>query len=74
MNDYPLDKKRLLYVADGPECIEIYTSEDQGVCDMAQTFPALYLRVSMNEAAAQFGPFTLRSIHEGVEKALAKQE
>lgn len=64
------DKQILLSVADGPEGIEIYTSEDEGVCDWSQTFPAMYLTASVNDAYVKLGPFTLSSMAVGI-KAIA---
>jgi len=52
-------KKVLLSVGDGPEGIEIYTSENRAITDWATNIPALYVSVSVNDAQAGFGPFTL---------------
>ena len=60
----------LLDIADGPEGIEIYTSEDEGIIDCSNTFPAVYIVVTMYGAMSKFGPFTLKSIYEKLEKAL----
>lgn len=67
---YPRDKKQLLFVADGPESIELYTSEDLAIVDMCPDVPALYLVATLHDSAVRLGPFTLRSIREGVERAL----
>ena len=72
MRVYPPDKKRLLFVADGPESIELYTSEEGAIIDFAKDCPALYLVATTAEAAVRLGPFHLRSIREGIEAALAK--
>jgi hypothetical protein len=66
----PLDKHTLLSVADGPESIEIYTSEDEAVVDWAAHAPALYITATINGAMVKLGPFQLQSILEGVKKAL----
>lgn len=57
-------KQTLLEIGDGPEGIHIYTDEDRGVVDWAETFPPVYIDISMWRVNAHFGPFTLRSIHE----------
>lgn len=55
-------KNVLLSVADGPEHIELYTSEDEAVVDWAKDFPALYISVSCGmNSCAKFGPFSLSS-------------
>lgn len=53
------DKTVLLAIGDGPEGIEIYTSDQEGVIDWAATLPALYVSVTINGAMAHFGPFVL---------------
>jgi hypothetical protein len=58
MNSDPT-RKVLLDVADGPEGITIYTSEDRAVVDWAEQCPALYLSASLNDAHVNLGPFTL---------------
>jgi hypothetical protein len=58
------DKTILLSVGDGPEGIEIYTSEDEGVIDWSSTFPAVYLTASLNGASVKLGPFTMGSIYK----------
>jgi hypothetical protein len=52
-------KKILLSVTDGPEGIELYTSEDEAVVDWAGVVPALYLTVSTHDAYVKLGPFHL---------------
>lgn len=53
-------KKILLSVADGPDSIEIYTSEDKAVVDWAADCPALYLTATCHmNSAIQLGPFAL---------------
>ena len=47
----------LLEVGDGPEGIKIYTSEEEGVVDWANSFPALYIEVSVQGAYVKLGPF-----------------
>ncbi len=53
----------LLDVHDGPEGIKIYTDDDRGVIDWSNSFPAVYLEVSINGAFAKFGPFSLDAIY-----------
>lgn len=57
------DKITLLSVGDGPEGIEIYTSQDEGVVDWATSFPAVYLTASINGAQVKLGPFTMPGIY-----------
>jgi hypothetical protein len=56
------ERKVLLDASDGPEGILIYTSEEQGVCDWSETFPALYVEVSIAGARTHLGPFQLSTI------------
>lgn len=58
------ERQVLLEVADGPEGILIYTDEDRGVVDWAESFPALYCTVAVNGAWVRLGPFQLHSIYE----------
>jgi len=67
------DRKTLLDVKDGPEGIHIYTSEEDAIVDFSEDIPGLYIDVAINGACSKFGPFTLRSIREGVEKALVRE-
>jgi hypothetical protein len=67
---YPPDKQRLLFVADGPEHIEIYISDEEAVSDWAHDSPALYLTASVNGSYVEIGPFQLAGIRKGVEDAL----
>jgi len=70
-----MDDKRVLFsVGDGPESIEIYTSENRAVVDWAADYPALYIDVTLRDVQVHLGPFTLRSIREAVEKALVRRE
>jgi len=68
------DRKILLEVADGPEHICIYTSEDEGIVDWSPTFPAVYLTASINGAGVKLGPFTLSRIFEQLKSSLVKGE
>jgi hypothetical protein len=52
-------KKILLSVADGPEGIEIYTSEDEAVVDWSSAVPSLYLTANTIDAYVKLGPFQL---------------
>jgi hypothetical protein len=61
----------LLSAQDGPESIEIYTSEDQAVVDWSCDVPALYVHVTLNGAACYLGPFCL--IRKQVEAAIKGQ-
>lgn len=63
-------KKILLNASDGPEGIEIYTSEDRAVVDWAAHSPALYVQVNINGAMTHMGPFALDSIRTQVEEAV----
>lgn len=51
------DKHVILSAADGPEGIEIYTSEEEGVVDWSPTSPAMYLVATVNGAMVKLGPF-----------------
>lgn len=53
------DKQVRLVIGDGPEGVEIFTSEERAIVDWAKDIPARYIKVSMMDASAQFGPFTL---------------
>jgi hypothetical protein len=57
------DKIIILEVGDGPEGICIYTSDEEGVCDWANTFPPVYIQASLWGADFKLGPFTLKSIY-----------
>lgn len=70
MSDNCGDKKILLSVADGPEGIEIYTSEDEGMVDWSPSFPAVYVVINTQDAMVKLGPFQLRSIYDGLAAAL----
>lgn len=58
------DKKILFSIADGPESVEIYTSEDEAVVDFAACYPAMYLTATVNGASVKLGPFHLKSIRD----------
>ena len=62
------DRKYLLNIADGPECIQIYTSDDEGVNDWSNDLPAMYVYVALNDATVKLGPFTI--LRKQVEEAL----
>lgn len=64
------DKKILLSVADGPEGIEIYTSEEEGMVDWSPAFPAVYIVVNTHDAMFKAGPFSLPAIYEQLVAAL----
>ena len=69
------DKKVLLSVGDGPEGIEIYTSEERAVVDWASDIPALYVDVSLNNVTAHFGPFWLsKALIEQLRSVLKEKE
>jgi hypothetical protein len=59
-----------LSVGDGPEGIEIYTSEERGVVDWSSTFPAVYVHVAMNGVAVNLGPFRLPAIYDQLAERL----
>jgi hypothetical protein len=67
----PNTKVILLEAADGPEGIEIYTDDEEGIVDWACTFPSVYVNISINGAMAKFGPFTLPKIYKDIEKAVS---
>jgi hypothetical protein len=58
------NKTYLLKACDGPEGIEIYTSEDEGVVDWSSTFPAVYLQVNTHDAMIKLGPFQMPAIFQ----------
>lgn len=64
MPNHQSDKRVLLQVGDGPEGIEIYTSEEEGVVDWAEHLPGLYVVVTLDGAYVKLGPFHLRSLQE----------
>ena len=66
--------KILLLAADGPESIEIYTSEVEGIIDWSPSFPALYVKITLQGVSAKFGPFTLSTIYNEIIKALKENE
>ncbi len=61
------DKRVLFSAGDGPEHIEFYVSEDEGVVDWASDLPALYLTASVNGAYIKLGPFQMKSIRQALE-------
>ena len=63
-------KNVLLSVADGPEGIEIYEDEDEGVVDWSSAFPAVYLTATLNGAFVKLGPFQMKTIYEELVKKL----
>jgi len=65
------DKKVLLSVCDGPEGIEIYTSDDEGVVDWSSSFPAVYITATLQGASVKLGPFTLPEIYRQLREQLA---
>ncbi len=64
------DKQVLLRVEDGPESIEIYTSEDEGIIDWASTLPGVYLTATVNGASVKLGPFHCTNILLGLRAVL----
>lgn len=64
------DKKILFSSADGPESLEIYTSEDGAIVDWAGDIPALYVNATINGACVNLGPFHLSKIRKDFEKLL----
>jgi hypothetical protein len=79
---HPSDKQVILSAADGPEGIEIYTSEEEGVVDWSPTSPAMYLVATINGATVKLGPFGQgvrdqllgRLLHIGVDLAKGPSE
>lgn len=64
------DKNVLLSVADGPEHIEIYTSEEEGVVDWASSFPAVYLTATVQGVSIKLGPFELPEIYKQLKEQI----
>jgi hypothetical protein len=62
-------KKVLMSVSDGPEGIELYTSEERAVVDWSSEVPALYADVALQGAHFHVGPFQL--ITKRVEEELS---
>lgn len=58
------DRVVLLDASDGPEGITIYTSDEEGVVDWSQAFPAVYVEATMMGAMVKLGPFSLSSIYD----------
>ena len=51
-------KRVLLSVGDGPDGIELYTSEEDAVVDWARSVPSLYMTASCGMYGfVKFGPF-----------------
>jgi hypothetical protein len=79
---HPLDRQVILSAADGPEGIEIYTSEEEGIVDWSPASPALYLVASVNGASIKLGPFGRgvrdqllgRLLHIGVDPGKGESE
>lgn len=68
------DKEVLLFLGDGPESIEFYTSEREALSDWASDPQrALYISVHAWGASFKLGPF-LPSILEGLKQALGKSD
>lgn len=67
------DKRQLLYAADGPEHIELYTSYEESIVDWGADLPGLYLTASLNGTYVKLGPFQLSSVREAVEQQLAAE-
>lgn len=66
----PADKKVLLSLSDGPEGIEIYTSEEAAIVEWSSDIPSLYISVTVDGAYVRLGPFHMKSIREGIERVL----
>ena len=63
-------KTTLLKIAAGPESIEIYTDDDEGIVDFSYDLPALYLIASTHDSFVKLGPFCLSSIRKQLEERL----
>jgi hypothetical protein len=72
-NKYAPDRQILLSVGEGPEGIQIFTSDDRGVVDWSSTFPAMYLYASVNGASVLLGPFQMKTIYDQLLLALGKR-
>lgn len=72
-------KQILLDASDGPEGITIFTDDERGVVDWAESFPALYCSVAIDGASVLMGPFTMPRVYQqlverlGVETTPAEQ-
>lgn len=64
------DRVYLLKAADGPESIEIYTSDHEGVSNWSQDSPAMFLSATTMDCLVHLGPFHLATVREQVEKAV----
>lgn len=64
------DKVVLIHAGFGQEVIELYTSQDRGVTDDAETFPAVYLAAAVDGACFRLGPFRNPEIYAQLAKAL----
>ena len=69
-NHVPYPRVTLLDVHDGPEGIEIYTSEEEGVVDWSNTFPAVYIVVNTQDAMVKLGPFQCSEIYKQLKEQL----
>lgn len=68
--EWPPDKKILLKASDGPEIIEIYTSELESGAYNSQFGTNLFLTVTTMELSFHVGPFQLNSILEQLKKQI----
>lgn len=55
----PHDKKVILSASDGPDHIEVYSSDAEGVVDFSPILPAVYLSASVQDCYVKMGPFQL---------------
>jgi hypothetical protein len=62
------EKKILFKCCDGPEGLEIYTSEQQAITDWATDYPALYLIADIQGSHVRLGPFQISKIRKSLEK------
>ena len=67
---YPYSREWLLHATDGPEGIEIYTSEDEGVIDWSATFPAVYVVVATHDSYVKLGPFQCKRVYKQLKEQL----
>lgn len=68
------DKTVLFSAREGPESLEIYTSEDQAIVDDGVDIPGLYIKATLMGAAFYLGPFCCSSIRKAAEAVLLPAE
>ena len=68
------NRKYLLRAQDGPESIEIYTSDSDGYYDQGYRIgdidPAIYISVTTQHGSFQAGPFEMSEIYSKLKEQL----